>query len=1477
MKKRLLCLVLSMAMVFTTADSLVLAAERPTELQTAVGETQEETSASQEGVTKQPESGQEPVSEEESTESDQVEDTAADTETEKETTDSDEETTDSEEAADSDEEATDSGEATDSDEENMDSGETTDSVEETTEPETEETADSKAQSSEDRSGSEKNDTDSKLQVEYHSISEIIEFLDQEKADKADAVIYTERPDLTAPYQAGALSDTTLRSAAAMVRQIRFIAGLSYELQLNDEYNHISQAAALLNSANQELCQEPSRPEGMSEELFEQGRKGVSNSNLAYTGEQSQTLNGTIIETWMADQDEYSRRGRLLQPSLEQIGFGVVQDGNGMYSAMYTEDRSDKGATVFGVAWPAQNMPVDYFDRELPWSVSTGETLEASDIRVTLTREADGKEWTFSAEKSDGSFAVDNDDCGQSGCISFRPDTSDISEYADGDAFQVEITKDEKPYLKYRVRFFAYTKEEEETTAPEDGITDEDTPERYTVNFESNGGTVVPAQSIAENDKIILPEQPVKEGSFFDDWYQEEELENKWDFETDVVEADITLYAKWIGEEEEVVEPTEEATEADTAYSVTYDMQGIGEQIASETINEGEILTQPDIPVAEDYIFEAWYQEQECINLWDFETDVITQDTVLYAKWVQENETAESADDLPNTAAEEVRIDLSAELTDTRTNKIAPRVYNGKAYEPSVKVTAFNGKRRVTLKKNKDYKLQYANNVHAGEDKATVTISGMGKYTGSVTKTFTITPKSVKKLKIMTGSKLPGDKGVAIVIYDGTVRLNNGWFLAEYIDAQDPKKAKITIKPKETTTDYTGSVTSKLTVYDVPKENYINTARQEITGDTLYTGKAIKRDVKLTIGDTELRYNKDYKVQYKNNVNAGTAVMIITGKGQYKGKIVNTFNIGKVDLNKKEAAENIPQHVTIADISAKTFSGREQKPAVTIKTMGNKKLTLNKDYTVTYSNNVHAGTATITIAGIGSNCNGKTSIKFKIEPQQIKKAAVKLIRGKDGAPNTIALTYNKKTLQEYADYIITEYGEMKNKKIPVTIEGRSDFTGNVTKKLSVEAPEDDPDSGSASSSKNINRQNYGSYEGCIVNSYLQKNDDGTFMRVEHIGQQNVCIESYTADQKFIDKKMIKAELPKFGGFYSGKDYYFLVFGQDNPNEDNTVEVIRIVKYDKSWERKGSVGIFGGNTVSPFKNGSLRMVEYENTLYIRTCHQMYRSSDGKQHQANVAISMDIPNMEILEQYLWLSFSTYSSHSFNQFILRDGSDLLAVDHGDAYPRSVALAKYNEKIGTPGILGKSSTRIAALAIGGNFGNPATGVSIGGFEASDTAYLIAGNSVDQTATPYNTGGVRNIYVTSTRKDNFSAAGNTVHWITDHQYIEYTDAKGEQKKTPAASVSTPHLVKISGNEMMVLWTEATIAIENNKPVTASSSQKCVLLNGAGEPVSGIYSFDGPISDCKPIVDNGRLIWYYTNNSAPVFCTLNINDVRNQPK
>ena len=70
--------------------------------------------------------------------------------------------------------------------------------------------------------------------------------------------------------------------------------------------------------------------------------------------------------------------------------------------------------------------------------------------------------------------------------------------------------------------------------------------------------------------------------------------------------------------------------------------------------------------------------------------------------------------------------------------------------------------------------------------------------------------------------------------------------------------------------------------------------------------------------------------------------------------------------------------------------------------------------------------------------------------------------------------------------------------------------------------------------------------------------------------------------------------------------------------------------------------------------------------------------------------------------------------------------------------------------------------------------------------------------------------------------------------------------------------------------------ENGKEQTVSSL-KSVLLNAAGEAVSGIYTFEGALSDCKPIVDNGKILWYYTNRSEPVFCTLNVDDVRKQPR
>ena len=66
----------------------------------------------------------------------------------------------------------------------------------------------------------------------------------------------------------------------------------------------------------------------------------------------------------------------------------------------------------------------------------------------------------------------------------------------------------------------------------------------TVTFETNGGTAVPAQTVRYGEKIIRPEDPVREGYHLEGWYRDLDLKEEWDFEEDTVPGNMTLYAKW---------------------------------------------------------------------------------------------------------------------------------------------------------------------------------------------------------------------------------------------------------------------------------------------------------------------------------------------------------------------------------------------------------------------------------------------------------------------------------------------------------------------------------------------------------------------------------------------------------------------------------------------------------------------------------------------------------------------------------------------------------------------------------------------------------------------------------------------------------------------------------------------------------------------------------------------------------------------
>lgn len=757
--------------------------------------------------------------------------------------------------------------------------------------------------------------------------------------------------------------------------------------------------------------------------------------------------------------------------------------------------------------------------------------------------------------------------------------------------------------------------------------------------------------------------------------------------------------------------------------------------------------------------------------------------------------------------------------------IKPKIYDGNPYTPVVKVTVTEGNKKVTLTQGADYRVLYENNVNAGTGK--VIVKGNGIYKGEITKELIINKKQIKKLTVVTGGVAANQKSaLPVYVYDGARLLKEGvdYNLSSLTDIR-PTSAMVTVSAAQKS-NYEGSVKAKITLYNTEPSMIINPKNVTLSAETAaYTGRAVKSiEPVVKINNTLLEKNKHYKVQYKNNTNAGDAYVIVTGKGQYKGKVVKSFTITPLKTK-----------LTIKKIPPKTYNGKLQTPALSVKD-GKKTLRVNKDYSIVYSNHLHKGTASVRVIGKGNYAGSQSDDAFTINPQKISKASVKGTMEKG-----ITLTYNKKVLGEGIDYTL-ERGEEKNGKVQIIIKGNGDFTGEMKKSVKTGTA---PSTTSASPvvSNNKGKQNYTKWS-VPATSYLTKNEGGTVTRVEYV-KDKVYAETYSSDRKLLDQKKILAELPLFGGFYAGKNNYFLVFGQGNPKEDDSVEVIRVVKYDKEWNRQGAASLYGANTLTPFNAGSLRMTESGDMLYVRTCHTMYKSSDGLNHQANLTFSVRTTDMKITDQLssIWNISGGYVSHSFNQRIITDGEDLVAADHGDAYPRSVVLVKYAGKAGKEEFTGYCDS-VDVLPIQGQIGANNTGVSLGGLEASDTAYLVAGNSVAQdSAEKYNASGVRNIFVTSTRKNNFTQEGTTVHWITNY------DSKNN------VVVSTPQLVKVNNNKFLLMWTEG-------------SQVKCVELNASGEPVAEIYSIKGALSDCQPIVTENGVLWYYTNNSKPVFCTAN---------
>ena len=430
----------------------------------------------------------------------------------------------------------------------------------------------------------------------------------------------------------------------------------------------------------------------------------------------------------------------------------------------------------------------------------------------------------------------------------------------------------------------------------------------------------------------------------------------------------------------------------------------------------------------------------------------------------------------------------------------------------------------------------------------------------------------------------------------------------------------------------------------------------------------------------------------------------------------------------------------------------------------------------------------------------------------------------------------------------------NKAGSATITVKSENGITAACKVTVQNKANNPDSGevkqNGASSNNISANDYYTWSS-VVKSNLTENSDKTLTRVESTSK-GVLVEKYSANGKtLISKSTIKNELPIYGGYFSGKNNNYIVFGQNNKGEKDSAEIVRIVKYSKSWSKISDCKIYGSNTFEPFEAGSLRMIELDGKLYVYTCHTMYADSNKLNHQANMLFTVDESTMKTTDSMYEVSNlqDGYVSHSFNQFIKTDGTYIYRVDHSESNNmimsgqyltvNGITLSRYNKN--------SSSTNVAVtipLKFDIHSGNY-TGASIGGFEVGSGNCLIAyAKDISSSCES------RNAYISVTDK-YFNKTNNVA--LTNY------------KSGTTVSCRTPQLVKINENLFLVMWEEYNSS--TNKVTTKAKT----IDSSANTVASATLSVR--LSDCQPVMcSDGTVKWYVSDNSAPKLYSINPYDL-----
>ncbi len=303
--------------------------------------------------------------------------------------------------------------------------------------------------------------------------------------------------------------------------------------------------------------------------------------------------------------------------------------------------------------------------------------------------------------------------------------------------------------------------------------------------------------------------------------------------------------------------------------------------------------------------------------------------------------------------------VSADISSASIASVSDQIWTGSAITPPPVVT-FNG---IVLANNTDYTLGYADNTNIGT--ATITITGIGNFTGTTSTTFEIVKRDMSHAAIApisnmtyTGSALTP---LPVVTFDGITLVEDTDYTLGYADNVNAGTATVTVTGIG---HYAGTTSA---IFNIVSANIASASIASVSDQT-WTGSAITPLPFVTYSGTTLTKDTDYTLAYLDNTNAGTATVIITGIGHYRGNTSTTFNI-----TPKSIASTV-----IASISKKLYVGIPVEPVLHV-TDGAITLVSGVDYTLSYTNNTLNGTATATITGMGNytatNATNFTVVRF----------------------------------------------------------------------------------------------------------------------------------------------------------------------------------------------------------------------------------------------------------------------------------------------------------------------------------------------------------------------------------------------------------------------------------------------------------------------------------------------------------------------